>query len=285
MRQIKITATITERTFLIDKYFNDVSTIPMIDQHKEVELARKIKTGDKNAENELVRANLRFVISCAKKYQNRGLSLEELIAEGNVGLIKAAQRFDETRGFKFISYAVNWIRQAILEAIAKNGQLVRLPQNKIQQQNHLKDLINKKKLENNGYFSIDEVCNEMNLDHKTFDILYVGNKATSLDTKLTPDCETTLLDVLNQDVLNIDDYVTGNSRKKQIELALSCLSELEREIIMLSYGLNDKNLELTNSEIANKLDFSSERIRQIKEKSLRKLKAFMKRNFGSEICF
>jgi len=285
MRSLKITATITDRTFIIDKYFNDVSLIPMIDQQKEVELAQKIRTGDKNAENELVKANLRFVISCAKKYQNRGLSLEELIAEGNVGLIKAAQRFDETRGFKFISYAVAWVRQSILEAIAKHGQLVRLPQNKIQQQNHLKDLINKKKLENNGYFSIDEVSKELNIDHKTFDILYVGNKTSSLDTKLTPDCETTLLDVLNQDVLNIEDYVAGNYRKKQIELAFSCLSEMEKEVIKLSYGLNDKNLELTNTEIAHKLEFSSERIRQIKDKAIRKLRGFMKRNLGSELRF
>lgn len=285
MRSLKITQSITERSFITEKYLNEVSTLPMIDQDKEIELAQKIKKGDKNAEHELITANLRFVISCAKKYQNRGLSLDELIAEGNLGLIKAAQRFDETRGFKFISYAVSWIRQSILESIAKNGTTVRLPQNKIQQQNHLKDLVNKKKQENNGYFSIDEVCKELNLDHITFNILYAGNKSTSLDSKLTPDGETTLLDVLKDDILNIDDYVTGNSRKKQIEFSLSCLSEIEKEVIILSYGLNDKNQELTNGEIATRLEFSSERIRQIKNNALRKLRTFMKRNFGSEICF
>jgi len=285
MRSLKITSSITERTFLIEKYFNDVSSIPMIDQEKEVELAQKIKKGDKDAENELVRANLRFVISCAKKYQNRGLSLEELIAEGNVGLIKAAQRFDETKGFKFISYAVSWIRQAILESILKHGKTIRLPQNRIQQQNRLLDLITKKIQENNGFFSVDEVCKELNIDYNTFNILYVVNKSTSLDTKVNNDSETTLLDIIKNNENNPDDYINSNTRKDQIKNALLSLTELEREVIMLSYGLNKQNREFTNSEIATQLDFSSERIRQIKNTSLRKLKVFLKNNFGSEISF
>jgi len=183
MRQLKITATITERSFISEKYFNEVQSIPMIDPAKEIELAQRIKKGDKIAENELVTSNLRFVISVAKQYQNRGLPLEELIAEGNMGLIKAAQRFDETRGFKFISYAVSWIRQSILEALSKNAKTVRLPQNKIQQQHDLKALIAKKSQENNGNFSIDEVCKELNIDHETYNILVSGNSATSLDSK------------------------------------------------------------------------------------------------------
>ena len=189
MRQLKITATITERTFISEKYFNEVQIIPLIDANKEIELAQRIKKGDKSAENELVKANLRFVISVAKQYQNRGLPLEELIAEGNMGLIKAAQRFDETRGFKFISYAVSWIRQSILEALSKNAKTVRLPQNKIQQQNELKDLIAKKSQENNGSFSIDDICRELNIDHETYGILVNGNKSTSLDTQLNSDSE------------------------------------------------------------------------------------------------
>ncbi len=285
MRGIKITASITDRTFLVEKYFNDVSSIPMIDQQKEVELAQKIKKGDKVAENELVKANLRFVISCAKQYQNRGLSLEELIAEGNVGLIKAAQRFDETRGFKFISYAVGWVRQSILEAIIKHGKLIRLPQNRVQQQNRLLDLITKKTQENNGFFSTDEICKELNIDHQTFNILFIGNKSTSLDTQINNDSETTLLDILKDETDNIDDHLTNITRKKQIETALSCLSEIEKEVIMLSYGINKQNREYTNIEIAHKLEFSSERIRQIKNKALKRLKILLNRKFGSEICF
>jgi RNA polymerase primary sigma factor len=285
MRSLKITNSITERTFLIEKYFNDVSSIPMIDQEKEVELAQKIKKGDKDAENELVRANLRFVISCAKKYQNRGLSLEELIAEGNVGLIKAAQRFDETRGFKFISYAVSWVRQSILESILKHGKTIRLPQNRIQQQHRLLDLVTKKIQENNGFFSVDEVCRELNIDHQTFNILYIVNKSTSLDTQINNDSETTLLDILNNDENNPEDYVAINTRKNQIQTALSSLTDIEKEVIMLSYGLNKNNREFTNNEIATQLDFSSERIRQIKNTALKKLKISLKRNFGSEISF
>lgn len=285
MRNLKITNSITERTFITEKYFNDVSAIPMIDQQKEIELAQKIKNGDKKAENELVSANLRFVISCAKKYQNRGLSLDELIAEGNLGLIKAAQRFDETRGFKFISYAVSWVRQSILEALHKNGRMVRLPQNRISQQNKILDLVSKKTQENNGTYSVDEICDELSIDRHTFNVLLFGNKSTSLNSAVSSDSETTLLDILNDEVINVDEYISNNTRKKQIESSLSCLTGIEKEIIILGFGLNEKNEELSNSEIGSRLDLSSERVRQLKIKSLKKLKIFLKNEFGSEIIF
>ena len=285
MRNLKITNSITERTFITEKYFNDVSSIPMIDQQREIELAQKIKQGDKKAENELVSANLRFVISCAKKYQNRGLSLDELIAEGNLGLIKAAQRFDETRGFKFISYAVNWVRQSILEALHKNGRMVRLPQNKISQQNKVLDLISKKTQENNGIFSVDDICYELNIDRQTFNVLLNGNKSTSLNSAVSNDNETTLLDTLKEEIINVDEYISDKTRKKQIENSLSCLTEIEKEIIILSFGINEKSEEFSNSEIGMRLDLSSERVRQLKIKSLKKLKIYLKNKFGSEIIF
>ena len=283
MRQLKITATITERSFISEKYFNEVQSIPMIDPAKEIELAQRIKKGDKIAENELVTSNLRFVISVAKQYQNRGLPLEELIAEGNMGLIKADQRFDETRGFKFISYAVSWIRQSILEALSKNAKTVRLPQNKIQQQHDLKALIAKKSQENNGNFSIDEVCKELNIDHETYNILVSGNSATSLDSKISNDNETTLLDVIEDKNAGIEKFISNDSRKIQLNLAFSCLKDTEREVLLYSFGLNKENREMTYSEVGYRLELSGERVRQIKIKALKKLRHYLERNFKSEI--
>ena len=283
MRQLKITATITERSFISEKYFNEVQSIPMIDPAKEIELAQRIKKGDKIAENELVTSNLRFVISVAKQYQNRGLPLEELIAEGNMGLIKAAQRFDETRGFKFISYAVSWIRQSILESLSKNAKTVRMPQNKIQQQHELKHLIAKKSQENNGNFSIDEVCKELNIDHETYNILVSGNSATSLDSKISNDNETTLLDVIEDKNAGIEKFISDDSRKIQLKLAFSCLGHMEKEVLLYSFGLNKENREMTYSEVGYRLELSGERVRQIKIKALKKLKHYLERHFKSEI--
>jgi RNA polymerase primary sigma factor len=283
MRQLKITATITERTFISEKYFNEVQTIPMIDANKEIELAQRIKKGDKSAENELVKANLRFVISCAKQYQNRGLPLEELIAEGNLGLIKAAQRFDETRGFKFISYAVSWIRQSILEALSKNAKTVRLPQNKIQQQHDLKSLIAKKSQENNGNFSIDDICRELNIDHETYTILINGNNSTSLDMKLNNDSEMTFLDIMEDKNTNMDNFISNDSRKIQLKLAFSCLGHMEKEVLLYSFGINKENREMTYSEVGYRLELSGERVRQIRMKALKKLKSYLERHFKSEI--
>ena len=283
MRQLKITATITERTFISEKYFNEVQTIPMIDAAKEIELAQKIKKGDKKAEDELVTSNLRFVISVAKQYQNRGLPLEELIAEGNLGLIKAAQRFDETRGFKFISYAVSWIRQSILEALSKNAKTVRLPQNKIQQQLELRNLIAKKSQEGNGNFSVDEICKELNIDHETYAILVNGNNAASLDSQLSSDKETTLLDILEDENASIDNLIINDSRKIQLKFAFSCLGPIEKEVLLYSFGMNKENREMTYSEVGYRLELSGERVRQIRVKALKKLKGYLERNFGSEI--
>lgn len=283
MRQLKINATITERTFISEKYFNEVQTIPMIDAAKEIELAQKIKKGDKNAEDELVTSNLRFVISVAKQYQNRGLPLEELIAEGNLGLIKAAQRFDETRGFKFISYAVSWIRQSILDALSKNSKTVRLPQNKIQQQHDLKNLIAKKSQEGNGNFSVDEICKELSIDHETYAILVNGNVASSLDTQLSTDKELTLLDVLQDENANIEDFISTDTRKIQLKLAFSCLNPIEKEVLLCSFGMTKENREMTYGEVGDRLELSGERVRQIRIKALKKLKGYLVRHFGSEI--
>lgn len=275
MRQLKITNTITERTFVTEKYFNEISIIPMIDSGREVELALKIKEGDKNAERELIEANLRFVVSCAKKYQNRGLSLDDLIAEGNLGLIKAATKFDETRGFKFISYAVSWIRQSIMDAISKNARLVRLPSNKLSQQHKVKQLIAKKQQENCGDFSEFEICEELNIDIETFNILSNTSPSISLDKNINNDGDTKMIDVMPSESDRIEDHVNLFTTRRQASLAVSCLTEIERYIILNSFGINAENREYTHMELALKMDYTSERIRQIKQKSLLKMKKFL----------
>lgn len=279
MRQIKITTQITERTFITEKYFTEVSNLPMIDQNREVELARCIKNGDKKAEKELIEANLRFVISCAKKYQNRGLSLDDLIAEGNLGLIKAATRFDETRGFKFISYAVNWIRQAILEALSKNARLVRIPGNRYGQQSKIKDLISQKQQENSGSYSVQDICKELNIDIETYNIIMNGNSSISLDKTISQDSEMKLIDTIENTSETVDQYMDSIMNKRQIEIAVSCLSEFEKSIIYKSFGINDQNREFTNSEIAMDLDCSAEKVRQMKHKILLKMKKELSKHF------
>lgn len=279
MKQITITNSVTDRNFITEKYFHEVSSIPMITPEKEVELAFKIKKGDKRAENELVKANLRFVISCAKLYQNRGLTFEDLIAEGNIGLIKAAQRFDETRGFKFISYAVGWIRQSMLEAIYKHSQTVRIPSNKILQQGKLRDLLSKKQQEGNGYYSVDDICNELKIDQETFAILVQNKNSSSLDSKINSDSENTLMDILSNEVCEFDKMFNDLSLKKQITMAFQCLTEVEKHVINNYFGINKQNRELTLSELSGDLLLSTERIRQIKDKALKKLKMYFSRNF------
>lgn len=279
MRQIRITTQITERTFITEKYFNEVSSLPLIDHEKEVELARRIKEGDKKAENELIKANLRFVISCAKKYQNRGLSLDDLIAEGNMGLIRAATRFDETRGFKFISYAVNWIRQAILEALSKNARLVRIPGNRYGQQSKIKDLISRMQQENSGSYSAQEICKELNIDIETYNVIVNGNSSISLDKTISQDSDMKLIDTMENTSDTIDQHMNSIMNKKQIEIAVSCLNELEKTIIFKAFGINEQNREYSNSEIAMELDCSSEKVRQMKQKSLTKMKRHLSTHF------
>jgi RNA polymerase primary sigma factor len=247
----------------------------MISQEKEVELAKKIRAGDKQAEHELVKANLRFVISCAKQYQNRGMSLDDLINEGNLGLIKAAQRFDETRGFKFISYAVGWIRQAIMEAIQKHSRTVRLPSNRIQQINELREVTSKLAQENEGQISIADVCDKMKIDYETYNLLMASNGSVSMDKKVSDDDDLTLHDFMEDESSDLELHISDMSMKRQIQMALSCLNDFEKEIILNSFGLNKDGREMTLGELAERNDYSSERIRQIREKSLIKMKRFL----------
>jgi RNA polymerase primary sigma factor len=275
MRQLKITHQITERTPTTERYLSEVSPIEMISQEREVELAKKIREGDKKAEHELVKANLRFVISCAKQYQNRGMSLDDLINEGNLGLIKAAQRFDETRGFKFISYAVGWIRQAIMEAIQKHSRTVRLPSNRIQQINELREVTSKLAQENEGQISIADVCDKMKIDYETYNLLMASNGSVSMDKKVSDDDDLTLHDFMKDENSDLELHISSMSMKRQIQMALSCLNDLEKEIILNSFGLNKDEREMTLGELAERNDYSSERIRQIREKSLIKMKRFL----------
>ena len=275
MRQLKITTQITERTPTTERYLSEVAPIEMVSQDREVELARLIREGDKKAEHELVNANLRFVISCAKQYQNRGIPLDDLINEGNLGLIKAAQRFDETRGFKFISYAVGWIRQSIMEAIHKNSRTVRLPSNKIQQINELRDVTSQLAQQNEGHVSISQVCETMGIDHETYNVLTSGNGSISMDKKISDNDDATLHDFMGDESSDLENHISSMSMKKQIQMALSCLSDFEKEVILNTYGLNKDNREMTLGELADRNGYSSERIRQIREKSLTKMKKFL----------
>lgn len=275
MRQLKITASITERTPVTERYLSEVAPIELISKEREVELAQAIRMGDKQAEHELIKANLRFVISCAKQYQNRGLSLDDLIAEGNIGLIKAAQRFDDTRGFKFITYAVTWVRQAILDAIQKHSRTVRMPSNKIQQINEVRDITAKLLQENDGNVSPDAVCQEMGIDLHTYHVLLSANASVSLDKKISEDDDKTMHDFMVDEGANLENHISEISMKKQLQIALGCLTNLEKEIIMESFGLNKEGRELTMNELAFKFDYSSERIRQIKQKCLQKMKKYL----------
>lgn len=275
MRQLKITASITERTPITERYLSEVAPIELISKEREVELAQAIKRGDKQAEHELIKANLRFVISCAKQYQNRGLSLDDLIAEGNLGLIKAAQRFDDTRGFKFITYAVTWVRQAIMDAIQKYSRTVRMPSNKIQQINEVRNVTAKLLQENDGNLSPDAVCQEMGIDLHTYHVLLSANASVSLDKKISEDDDKTMHDFMVDEGANLENHISEISMKKQLQIALECLTHLEKQIIMESFGLNKEGRELTMNELALKFDYSSERIRQIKQKCLQKMKRYL----------
>lgn len=285
MKQLKIQNSITERNFITEKYLADVSPIPMIDAQKEVELAQRIKNGDKQAENELIISNLRFVISCAKQYQNRGLPFEDLIAEGNIGLIKAAKRFDETRGFKFISYAVSWVRQSILDSIHKNGRTIRIPQNRLAQQLKIRDLVSKKMQEMSGNICVDEICKELNIDIVTFNQLTSNNNVFSYDKFVSQDSEQTYLDLLSDEKNNIDLSIDDDSRRKQISEAFSCLTEIEVYVIQNSFGMNKERREYSTTELGEILDFTSERIRQIKAKAMKKLKINLSRKYKLDNIF
>lgn len=274
MRQLKISHRITNRdSASLDKYINDISRLPMVMAEEEVELARRIKEGDQEALERLVLANLRFVISVAKQYQNQGLSLSDLINEGNVGLIKAAMRFDETRGFKFISYAVWWIRQSIMQAIAEHARIVRLPLNKIGSINK----ITKKLAELEQQFerepTNEEIAQAMQMEtEEVSSLLQSIGRYSSLDAPLSDsDDSGTLYDITENDEPSPENDLLVTSLKSDIDRLLKTLQKKESEVLRLSFGINEKH-PYSLDEIAEKMGLTRERVRLIRERSIRKLR-------------
>lgn len=273
MRQLKITKSITNReSQSLDKYLQEIGHEELISVDEEVELAQKIRNGDKKALEKLTKANLRFVVSVAKQYQNQGLSLPDLINEGNLGLIKAAKKFDETRGFKFISYAVWWIRQSILQALAEQSRLVRLPLNQVGSVNKVSRAFNKFEQENERRPSIEEIAAEIDLPQdKIAEAIKIGNRQISVDAPFSDSDDNSLLDILpNTSIPNADKVLDIESLKEEVNRALSTLNERERDILKDFFGLN--GTELTLEEIGQKYGLTRERVRQIKEKAIRRLR-------------
>jgi RNA polymerase primary sigma factor len=274
MRQLKISKSITNReTASLDKYLQDIGREELITADEEVELARRIKSGDEKALDKLVKANLRFVVSVAKQYQNQGLSLPDLINEGNLGLIKAAQRFDETRGFKFISYAVWWIRQSILQALAEQSRLVRLPLNQVGSLNKIKKATSRLEQEFERPPSADEIAQKLDIpEHKLDKALRITTRYISVDAPITEDEETKFLDTyISDDSPRTDSNLMRESLNKEIQRSLATLTEKERDVINMYYGIG-MNHGLTLDEIGAKFNLTRERVRQIKEKAIRRLK-------------
>jgi RNA polymerase primary sigma factor len=274
MRQLKISKSITNRdTASLDKYLQEIGREGLISAEEEVILAQKIKAGDQVALEKLTKANLRFVVSVAKQYQNQGLSLPDLINEGNVGLIKAASRFDETRGFKFISYAVWWIRQSILQALAEQSRIVRLPLNQVGSLNKIKKESSRLEQKFERLPSANEIAEALEIpEEKVSDVLQISTRHISVDAPLVQDEDSSFLDVyINNDATFTDDGLIQESLSKEIQRSLSTLSERERDVINLYYGIG-MNHGLTLDEIGTKFDLTRERVRQIKEKAIRRLK-------------
>ncbi len=273
MRQLKITKSITNReSASLDKYLQEIGREELVSPEEEVELAQRIRKGDQKALEKLTRANLRFVVSVAKQYQNQGLSLPDLINEGNLGLIKAAEKFDETRGFKFISYAVWWIRQSILQALAEQSRIVRLPLNQVGSLNKINKALGKFEQENERQPSTDELAEMIDIPKdKIADTLRVSGRHVSVDAPFVEGEDNSLLDVLpNEDSPSADRGLTNESLSTEIERALQILTPREREIIKSFFGIGCQ--EMTLEEIGERLDLTRERVRQIKEKAIRKLK-------------
>lgn len=275
MRQLKITKQVTNReTISLDKYLQEIGKVDLITAEEEVELAKRIKQGDQQALERMTKANLRFVVSVSKQYQNQGLSLPDLINEGNLGLIKAAQRFDETRGFKFISYAVWWIRQSILQALAEQARIVRLPLNKIGTINKVNRTFAELEQKYEREPTADEVADAMDLtteDVKT-SMKHAG-RHVSMDAPLSNDEDSSnMYEVFkSEDTTNPDTELLTDSLRKEIERALSTLTIRESDVIRLYFGLGQKQ-PLTLEEIGERFDLTRERVRQIKEKAIRRLK-------------
>ena len=273
MRQLKITKAITNReNASLDKYLQEIGHEELISAEEEVELARRIKTGDRKALEKLTKANLRFVVSVAKQYQNQGLSLPDLINEGNIGLLKAAEKFDETRGFKFISYAVWWIRQSILQAIAEQGRVVRLPLNQVGSVNRINKVLSKFEQENERRPSVDEIADKTDLPHeKIEDVLKVNTRQVSVDAPMADGDGTSMIDFMQSDSdPSTDEELLKESLRAEIASALSVLNDRERNVIEAFYGINQP--ECTMEEIGKKYGLTRERVRQIREKAIRRLK-------------
>ena len=275
MRQLKITKSITSRdSASLDKYLQEIGREALLPVEEEVELSQRIRKGDRRALDKLVRANLRFVVSVAKQYQNQGLSLPDLINEGNVGLIKAAEKFDETRGFKFISYAVWWIRQTILQALGEQSRIVRLPLNQVSAVNKITKAMTKFEQEYERKPSADELAELVNeLPEKISDSLRASGRHVSVDAPFIEGEENSLLDVMtNPDSPMADKGLVSESLSTEIDRALGVLNEREKQIIERSFGINNQP-EMTLEEIGETFGLTRERVRQIREKAIRKLRA------------
>ena len=273
MRQLKITKSITNReSEALEKYLQEIGKEELISIEEEVELAARIRNGDQKALERLTKANLRFVVSVAKQDQNQGLSLPDLINEGNLGLIKAAEKFDETRGFKFISYAVWWIRQSILQAIAEQSRIVRLPLNQVGSVNKINKLLSRFEQENERRPSVEEISERIDLpEDKIDEAINISGKHVSVDAPFTDSDENSLLDVLvNDDAPSADKQLFVESLRLEINKALEGLNERERSIIEAFFGINQP--EMTLEEIGAKFNLTRERVRQIKEKAIRHLR-------------
>lgn len=274
MRQLKITRSITKRdSESLEKYLQEISKENMISVEEEVDLAQRIKKGDKKALEKLTKANLRFVVSVAKQYQNQGLSLPDLINEGNLGLLKAAEKFDETKGFKFISYAVWWIRQSILQALAEQSRIVRLPLNQVGAAGKINKILTKFEQENERRPSVDELSERIDIPKEKIDEAILANNGhhVSMDAPFSDSEEGSLLDIMiNDDSPMADNQLVLESLREEIKVALKTLNERERNIIESFFGINQP--ELTLEEIGVKYDLTRERVRQIKEKAIRRLR-------------
>lgn len=273
MRQLKISKSITNReSASLDKYLQEIGHEELLSVDEEVELAQKIRKGDRRALERLTRANLRFVVSVAKQYQNQGLSLPDLINEGNVGLIKAAEKFDETRGFKFISYAVWWIRQSILQAIAEQSRIVRLPLNQVGSVNKINRELNKFEQEHERRPSVDEIADRIDLpEEKIEEAMKVNNRHVSMDAPFVDGEDNSLLDVLaDNDMPMADKALVQESLRKEIDRAIELLNDREQKVVRAFFGIGSP--EMTLEEIGEKYNLTRERVRQIKEKAIRRLR-------------
>ena len=274
MRSFKISQSITDRQDAsLNSYFKDVSRQPMISQEEEIELTKKIKKGNEAAVKKLVEANLRFVISVAKQYQNKGLALVDLIQEGNIGLIEAARKFDETRGFRFISYAVWWIRQAIIKALSDQCRTIRIPANQVVCMNKINKVIEQFEQQHGRKPSIGELEELTDIDHDTICLtMSAMNRSVSLENPIKDEDASCLLDIIpNDGAVSTDAEVAKNDLSKEIERILSKLSYRDRDILRMSFGIGMN--PMTNEEIARRFGIGSERVRQIQHSAINYLRA------------